>query len=260
MGRVWGLALTHSKLIVLMALADHANDEGGNIYPSMSTVAWKTGYSSRQVQRIISEMADEGILVTDGFSQYDTRIYRIDFEKVTVRTRLEKGKKRAPKIPSNPPYDILSGGDILSENRTSGTQNTLVLSEDPPEMSPEPSFKPSFKPILPSRKAKAEKPIDPRHAPLIKSWTESYEQQHGRKPVFKGRDFKAAAELLKQATPERILEVSAKAWRRQRSFFSRNAASLTGLYEKWNEISSEIDQPETNSRGELIPDYSEEKF
>lgn len=63
MGRVWDLDLARPQQTVLLALADHADHEGGNVFPSVALVAWKTGYSYRQVQRILRTLEDDELIV-----------------------------------------------------------------------------------------------------------------------------------------------------------------------------------------------------
>ena len=63
MGGVWELDLDHRQKFVLLALADHADHNGGSVRPSVALIAWKTGYSKRQVQRIIRDLEEAGILV-----------------------------------------------------------------------------------------------------------------------------------------------------------------------------------------------------
>lgn len=63
MGRVWEMDLPPNKLLVMLALADHADHDGENIYPSQTTVAEKTGYSARSVRRILRELRDEHHLI-----------------------------------------------------------------------------------------------------------------------------------------------------------------------------------------------------
>lgn len=65
MGRVWELDLDHPQAWVLMALADHADHDGRNIYPSVPLIAWKTGYSARQVQRILGSLVEIGVLLVE---------------------------------------------------------------------------------------------------------------------------------------------------------------------------------------------------
>lgn len=62
MAAVWELKLTAPQLIVMLALADHADDEGRNAYPSLARLAWKTGYSESTVRRILKQLSDTAIL------------------------------------------------------------------------------------------------------------------------------------------------------------------------------------------------------
>lgn len=81
-GRVWGLNLPHSEVWVLMALADHADHDGGSIHPGIGLVAWKTGYSDRQVRRIMKSLVAKGILVPqEGRGPHGTYCYQIDWRK-----------------------------------------------------------------------------------------------------------------------------------------------------------------------------------
>lgn len=61
-GRVWEAEIPPNLKLVLLAIVDHADDEGRNSYPSQETLAQKTGYSVRQVKRIIAELRSLGLL------------------------------------------------------------------------------------------------------------------------------------------------------------------------------------------------------
>ncbi len=62
MSRVWEANMkTGTHKLVLLAFADHANDEG-ECWPSIRTVAWKTQLSRRQCQRIIHDLLRHGLL------------------------------------------------------------------------------------------------------------------------------------------------------------------------------------------------------
>lgn len=54
-----------TDLLVLLAIADHAADDGGNAYPSVSTLARKTRVSERTVQRSIRTLVELGELAVD---------------------------------------------------------------------------------------------------------------------------------------------------------------------------------------------------
>ena len=62
MALVWEHEFPPNEQLVMLAMADHANDEGGSIFPSLERIAWKTGYSRRSVQRIVSELRTKKIL------------------------------------------------------------------------------------------------------------------------------------------------------------------------------------------------------
>ena len=63
MTEVWKLALEPAESYVLLALADFADDNGYGVDVSVPRVAWKTGYSQRQVQRIVRLLESRGALI-----------------------------------------------------------------------------------------------------------------------------------------------------------------------------------------------------
>jgi Helix-turn-helix domain len=71
-----------SKLLVLLALADYASDDGGNIRPSIATLARKCRLSAVQTRRVVHELIELGaILVKEnhyGGAPGKSRHYRIN--------------------------------------------------------------------------------------------------------------------------------------------------------------------------------------
>ena len=63
MGEVWELKIDHATSHVLIAMADHASDDGSRCFPSVGYLSWKTNYSVRQVQRILINLEDRGIII-----------------------------------------------------------------------------------------------------------------------------------------------------------------------------------------------------
>ena len=61
MSVVWGIPMTPTQKLVLLALADNCNDMG-ECYPSISTICEKSGLSERGVQGAISEMEKMGLV------------------------------------------------------------------------------------------------------------------------------------------------------------------------------------------------------
>lgn len=63
MSLVWECDLPPNQTFVLLAMADHAHDDGSRCYPSVAKLAWKCGYSRRQVQNIIQALRKKAILL-----------------------------------------------------------------------------------------------------------------------------------------------------------------------------------------------------
>lgn len=63
MSQVWKSdAYSGGKLLVLLALADWASDDGTHIFPKMATLAHKARLSHRQAQNCIKQLRDDGVL------------------------------------------------------------------------------------------------------------------------------------------------------------------------------------------------------
>ncbi|SDK54558.1 Helix-turn-helix domain-containing protein [Actinopolyspora mzabensis] len=63
---VWDNSPTKgTELLMLLAIADNAADDGANAFPSISTLARKTRLDERTVQRILRKLSDQGQLHID---------------------------------------------------------------------------------------------------------------------------------------------------------------------------------------------------
>ena len=78
MSMVFKSDLAPTPRLVLLALADHANDEGYSIWPSANSLAKKTGLSERATKRALSQLTQMGLLIDDGYSHHGTRKRRIN--------------------------------------------------------------------------------------------------------------------------------------------------------------------------------------
>ncbi len=52
-----------TELLMLLAIADHASDNGRDAWPSIKTLARRTRLGERTVQRVLKRLADEGHLI-----------------------------------------------------------------------------------------------------------------------------------------------------------------------------------------------------
>ena len=155
MTRVWEHEFTHPQQSVMLALADHAHDDGTSIRPGLERVAWKTGYSLRQTKRIISSLREMGVLVmTRNHGDGRPAEYRIDWERVRQKQSYEEWREGKSDILS-PPKDEAKVTSQASKSDISGIPKvTSRVSKSDIAMSPEPS-EPS---IEPSRTVKGENP------------------------------------------------------------------------------------------------------
>jgi len=113
MGAIWELDLPQNKRLVLLAMGDHADHDGGNVFPSIALIAWKTGYSERQVQRIVQGLVKDGLLVKQkSATNRAATVYAIDTSKGKPKPALNalRGDKMSPQ-------EIKSRGDIAKSSR-----------------------------------------------------------------------------------------------------------------------------------------------
>jgi hypothetical protein len=76
----WVFKHSDAKLgarLVLLALADNADEEGGDAYPSVPTIARKTRLSERQVQNCLRQLEDEGAIRNSGRHARGMNIYTV---------------------------------------------------------------------------------------------------------------------------------------------------------------------------------------
>lgn len=62
MAKVWELDLPQPLKLLALALADVADDTGGNIYPSKAYMAWKVGAHPKTVQYQLRDLEARGII------------------------------------------------------------------------------------------------------------------------------------------------------------------------------------------------------
>jgi DnaD/phage-associated family protein len=110
MGMVWDLTLDPNKKFVLLAYADHANHDGGNIWPAVETIVHKTGYHERSVQRVTRSLQVLGYLVDDGKGPKGTNKWRIPLNN--------GGDKIAPLANDTKSLGDIPSGGILPPDST----------------------------------------------------------------------------------------------------------------------------------------------
>lgn len=66
-----------SEKLVMLALADHASEDGKSIYPGIKRLMSKTGLSERTVQATLRKLEGRSLIVPVGVSEYRTTAYEI---------------------------------------------------------------------------------------------------------------------------------------------------------------------------------------
>lgn len=64
--------------LIMLALADHANDEGESAYPSVGRLAKKTSLSEQTVRNTLDALKYNGVVYLDGTSKHMTNSYIIN--------------------------------------------------------------------------------------------------------------------------------------------------------------------------------------
>lgn len=70
--------LSSTEKLVMLALADHANDEGKSIYPSQNRLSRKTGLARPTVNRHIHSLVDKGYLKTVGYREDRANVLELE--------------------------------------------------------------------------------------------------------------------------------------------------------------------------------------
>lgn len=69
MGAVFELDIAASEKLVLLAMADHARDDGTGCYPAIELLARKTSQTRRGVQKIMRRIEDAGLIAPSDVSR-----------------------------------------------------------------------------------------------------------------------------------------------------------------------------------------------
>lgn len=143
MGIVWEANLPRNQKMVMLSYADHADHNGGNIYPSVGLMAWKTGYSERAIQSITRELEEAGILISTGTGPGGTNRYRINFDALPERAPYGGGEISAP------PEKIAPGGEISAPRGEVSAPGGVQKTAEGGEISaPEPSVNHHLEPSV----------------------------------------------------------------------------------------------------------------
>src|SRR5438128_4778856 len=107
MNEVYGKELTHAEQAILLAMADHADDDGNNCFPSVDRIAYKTGYKWRNVVRVMRQLQERGALVVTcqgggkKANEYSIRLTALSNKPPFPEWRKENGRYRGDSAGAN---------------------------------------------------------------------------------------------------------------------------------------------------------------
>jgi hypothetical protein len=131
------------RRLVLLAIADHANDDGTECWASVATLAHKTRMSERQVRTCLRELEQSGAIVETGRTSRGTHNYTV------IMVSAEGGEIRPPENLAGAKSDA-EGGEIRPKGGA--------------KSAPEPSLDPSG-PVLAAANPPEAIKIDGRNLP-----------------------------------------------------------------------------------------------
>ena len=162
----------------MIALADHGNDFGEHIHPSIDYLAWKTGYHRRNVQKILRKLEELQLLIPVAYEQGGrglATVYEMHLENGTTKPpfkRRERPKKdgfNATVSDGQKDGDVTTLSEKSAKRVASHTQRVASHTQKggvgaTPTVI-EPSYEPSEEPAPISRSRKNEEAAEPEPEP-----------------------------------------------------------------------------------------------
>jgi Helix-turn-helix domain len=87
---IWKLrpaVVTPSERLVLLALADYANDGAQNLWPAVGTLSKRTSLTRRSVQRVLHQLVRKGFIVAAGVMTRGSVRYGMNLERLAADGR-----------------------------------------------------------------------------------------------------------------------------------------------------------------------------
>ena len=198
-GKVYDIYLPHDQQAIMIALADHGNDFGEHIHPSIDYLAWKTGYHRRNVQKILRKLEELQLLIPVAYEQGGrglATVYEMHLENGTTKPPFQRRERPKKDGVSATVSDGQKDGDVttLSEKSAkrvaSHTQRVASHTQKggvgaTPTVI-EPSYEPSEEPAPISRSRKNEEAAEPEPEPppfraappAFNDFARDYRKQH----------------------------------------------------------------------------------
>lgn len=122
---------------VMLALGDHASDDGEGAYPSLTTLEIKTGLSRQALITTLGALKNHGYLTYVGVSRLGTSKYKINIDQLTAFTTTvnsvdQPSKQRLPEVVNSvDPIHPVNHPKPSLTTTTTATDKTQVKKPDP---------------------------------------------------------------------------------------------------------------------------------
>ncbi|WP_211149160.1 helix-turn-helix domain-containing protein [Fluviibacter phosphoraccumulans] len=130
MTEVWKLDLLAPRKMVLLALADNANDEGTNCFPSVATIVEKCSMSERTVQGHLQSLEENGLIQRKERSGRSTH-YTLNVERISALALARKREKASQRLKINPEEPPIQGEVIHNTGATSTPADSAGVPANP---------------------------------------------------------------------------------------------------------------------------------
>jgi len=265
----WTVDLPATDKLILIALADHANDEEHTCYPSITHLSYKCGMTRRTVITSLNRIEEKGIIKKHQRSRSETTLYWLNVGGENIALCKKKPRKVVKQFhhssEADTPQvmnDIHHGGE---SDAGGGESNDVKVVK---EIHPEPSLEPSVTITSPD----AEKPAPSKYKYSDKDilcaqgmFKKIQEINPGQKePNFESwaNDIRLMRERDKR-THEEIKELFL--WANNDNFWRNNILCPSKLRTQWDQLTikknAEVKGNGTNGKGyKSGADYIAESF
>lgn len=115
----WKIKFSTELRIVYMAMADHADQEGKNIFPAIAQLAWKTDMNVRTLQRNIRKLEATGLLVRDRKGNgRTTNMWHIDISKAEMKEPFQRAPRRETRGDTHDTSEVTQLCQVRGDNPT----------------------------------------------------------------------------------------------------------------------------------------------
>jgi len=246
MSDVWKTDLPTTEKMVLLVIADHANDEGTEAWPSQATIAKKASISVRTVQRAVNSLVRAGYLRMEKHAggsascRDDRRPHRY-----TINLGRLRGGNTTTR---NLRHDLEADNDTTSTPVTERLSRPKKHPLDPPKETP--GFL-DFWTIYPKKVAKKaalqayEKAIKETDPAIIAAGARRYAEDPNRHPSYTANaaTWLNAERWLDEPLPDRELSIEEKR-EIERKESERRRQLEREAYDKWQ---AELEEAKNNA-------------